>query len=410
LIQVPGKVSRRRAPRRLSLRFIAAASAVLMIAACRTAPSKAAANHTAASPVVPVTFNPTLTPGLCDACELDAEGKLDEALPLYQRRASATGTLADRLRYAKALMRAEETAQATRLFDDLVTERQVMGGHDSRAVAAGLNASALLENGFPSAALHYAESASESDGNPVSELLLIRSLSAAGEQARARDAIADLDRNATQLPFGQRLELARWHAIAHARSRSSERLLYAKQADTTAELYRYSVLADFPMFDQDWARAEQYLAAAEKKAAPGLDRGRVAPEWRNTRRELLSVRMRRALCLLQMGNRREGLAEAEQALTSDEEFVRSAAMLMLIEADLERRDQAAALAKLHLLAGHDHRFTLPVTQMEHALKSGAGRADAMSALEAVFESEDHSADFISKPLFASLRHTVEAQS
>ena len=67
--------------------------------------------------------------------------------------------------------------------------------------------------------------------------------------------------------------------------------------------------------------------------------------------------MRRALCLLQVGNRREGLADAEQALTSDEEFLRSAAMLMLIEADLAQRDQAAALAKLHVLAGHDHRFT-----------------------------------------------------
>src|SRR6266849_1034569 len=266
LIQMPGKVSRLRAPRRLSLRFIAAASAALMIAACRTAPSKAAANHTPASAVVPVAFNPTLTPGLCDACELDAEGKLDEALPLYQRRASATGTHADRLRYAKALMRAGQTAPAAKLFDDLLTEGQVMGGHDSRAAAAGLNASALLEDGFPRLALRYAESASEGDGNPVSELLLIRSLSAAGERARARAAIADLDRN-------------------------------AKQADATAELYRYSVLADFPMFDQDWARAEQYLAAAEKKAAPGLDRGRIAREWRNTRRELLSVRMRRALCL-----------------------------------------------------------------------------------------------------------------
>ena len=85
-------------------------------------------------------------------------------------------------------------------------------------------------------------------------------------------------------------------------------------------------------------------------------------------------------------------------------------MLMLIEADLERRDRAAAVAKLHLLAGHDHRFTQPVTQMEHALKSGAGRTDAMSALEAVLESEDHSADFISKPLFATLRHSVEAFS
>jgi len=408
LIQVPGKINRRRISRRLGLRFIAAASTVLMIAACRTAPSKVAANHTAASPVVPVTFNPTITPGLCDACELDAEGKLDEALPLYKRRVTATGTLADRLRYAKALMRAGQTAPAAKLFDDLLTEGQVMGGRDSRAAAAGLNASALLEDGFPRAALRYAESASESGDNRA--LLLIRSLSAAGEQARARAAIDDLERSTRQLPFGQRLELARWHALAHARSRASEHLLYAKQADATAELYRYSVLADFPMLDQDWARAERYLAAAEKRAAPGLDRGRVAPEWRNTRRELLSIRMRRALCLLQMGNRREGLAEAEQALTSDEEFVRSAAMLMVIEADLEQRDQAAALAKLHVLAGHDHRFTRPVTQMEHALRSGAGRADAMSALEAVLESEDHSADFISKPLFATLRHTVDEHS
>jgi hypothetical protein len=71
--------------------------------------------------------------------------------------------------------------------------------------------------------------------------------------------------------------------------------------------------------------------------------------------------------------------------------VRSTAMLTLIKADLEQRDQAAALAKLHVLAGHDHRFTQSVALMEHALKSGAGRTDAMSALEAVLESEDHSA-------------------
>lgn len=378
-----------------------------MIAACRTAPSKTAPNHTTASTVVAVAFNPTLAPGQCEACELDAEGKLDEALLLYHRRANATGTLADRLRYAKALMRAGQTAQAAKLLDDLLTEGQVVGGHDSRAVAAGLNASALLEDGFPLSALHYAESASESGDNPITALLLIRSLSAAGEQARARAAIDDLERHAKQLPFGQRLELARWHALAHANSRASERLLHAKQADTTAELYRYSVLADFPMLDRDWTRAEQYLAAAEKKAALGLDRGRVAPEWRNTRRELLSVRMRRALCLLQMGNRREGLTEAEQALTSDEEFVRSTAMLMLIEADLEQRDQAAALAKLHVLAGHDHRFTEPVTQMEHALKSGAGRADAVSSLEATLEAEDRSADFISMPLFDFFRHSID---
>jgi hypothetical protein len=72
--------------------------------------------------------------------------------------------------------------------------------------------------------------------------------------------------------------------------------------------------------------------------------------------------------------------------------------------------QGAALAKLLVLAGRDHRFIQPVTQMERALKSGAVRGDAMSALEAVLESEDHSADFISKPLFASLRHAVDEHS
>ncbi len=36
--------------------------------------------------------------------------------------------------------------------------------------------------------------------------------------------------------------------------------------------------------------------------------------------------------------------------------------------------------------------------------------DLSSALEVVLESEDQSADFISKPLFATLRHTVDAHS
>src|SRR5260370_7183941 len=90
--------------------------------------------------------------------------------------------------------------------------------------------------------------------------------------------------------------------MGEGRWRSSERLVYAKKGGTTAELYRYSVLADFPMFDQDWARAEQYLAAAEKKAAPGLDRGHIAREWRNTHREFLSVPMPRPLFPFQMAH------------------------------------------------------------------------------------------------------------
>jgi hypothetical protein len=111
-----------------------------------------------------------------------------------------------------------------------------------------------------------------------------------------------------------------------------------------------------------------------------------------------------------MGNRREGSAESEQAVTSEEESCAWQRYGCLSRPTFEQRNQAAALAKLRVLAGHDHRLSEPVRQMEHALKSGVGRADAMPALQAVLESEDHSADFISKPLFATLRHTVNAHS
>src|SRR5262245_37214782 len=60
------------------------------------------------------------------ARRLDDAGRLSEALPLYELRARETATQADRLRYARGLLRAGRTADARAVFDQLVGEEGSM--------------------------------------------------------------------------------------------------------------------------------------------------------------------------------------------------------------------------------------------------------------------------------------------
>src|SRR5881296_1941158 len=71
--------------------------------------------------------------GVYVAAELDQQGKLAEALPLYRSRAEETRTQADRVRYATALLRAGQREAAEAVVGALRHE----GAHgESAAVVA----------------------------------------------------------------------------------------------------------------------------------------------------------------------------------------------------------------------------------------------------------------------------------
>src|SRR5262245_44866226 len=63
-----------------------------------------------------------VAPRVFAARQLDDEGRLADALPLYAERARETVTLADRLRYAGALLRARQAAEARAVFDEVLRE------------------------------------------------------------------------------------------------------------------------------------------------------------------------------------------------------------------------------------------------------------------------------------------------
>src|SRR5262249_30630982 len=121
-------------------------------------------------------------------------------------------------------------------------------------------------------------------------------------------------------------------------------------------MYRDSILATVPLRAGDWKAAEKMLAASERKVPPGLHATRVDRSWRNTQRELWWVQLRRAIALWKSGDRDRAVREATNAQRSDEEYVRSAATLLLVANDLTRADRDAAAARLRALAGHDIRF------------------------------------------------------
>src|SRR5207249_1050257 len=134
------------------------------------------------------------------AGELDQQGKLTEALPLYRSRAEETRTQADRLRYATALLRAGQREAAEAVLDELRHE----GAHGE---SAAIVASSLLAAGFPALAVPHARAAHEAaPHNPGRTLLLVRALTAAGDRESARALIAKTARWAD----GEGLELARW--------------------------------------------------------------------------------------------------------------------------------------------------------------------------------------------------------
>lgn len=336
--------------------------------------------------------------GVYVAGELDQQGKLAEALPLYRSRAEETGTQADRLRYATALLRAGQREAAEAVLGEL--RRKDTHGESDAVVA-----SSLLAAGFPALAVPHARAAHEAaPRDPGRTLLLVRALTAAGDRESARALIAKTRGEAARWADGERLELARWQ-IRMGDVRPARTLLDREPPEVVGQMFRDSIRADVALGQRDWPAVSELLGRAERRVPAGLTGKRVARAWRNVQRELYSVQLRRALALWREGPRDRAVPEARSAQASDEEYVRSAAILLLAVSDFAGGRRAEALARLDALAGHDHRFAEPVAHLRKAL-AGDAKEDPVAPFKAALAAEDRSLDFVTAPLVESLRESL----
>jgi len=330
---------------------------------------------------------------------LDDQGKLDEALSLYAERARQTATQADRLRYAAALLRAGRSEEAHAVFDQLVSEQgSIEHGDAARLHTPAICASTALTAGFPVVAVEYARTAVERDPRDGGmRLLLVRALAASGDAAAARPILRTLTEDAAGMTDGRRVELARWHQ-ATGDVAAADRLLARKASESVAEMFQDSVRANSLLARGEWEKAAGLLGASERKVPPGMDAGTVDRAWRNAQRELRWVRLRRALALWRQGKRREARAEASKARASDEEYVRSGAILLLAASDLADGHRAEATRGLEILAGRDHRFAAPVERVQAHLADASDVGEAAAGLRDALAAQDRSADVVTVAL------------
>ncbi|HUI24462.1 MAG TPA: hypothetical protein VL403_00145 [Candidatus Kryptonia bacterium] len=346
------------------------------------------------------------------AAPLDQEGKLAEAIPLYRARAEQTHTTADRLRYASALLRAGRAGDAQPIYDQLMTESgSIEHGGDRVATNAGVIASNLLLSGFPALAVPYARLAHQTHPREASySLLLIRALCASGDAAGARAVIAATTGAASSWPAGPRVELARWQ-LSTGDAESARKLLGADIRESLAQMYREAILASAALRAGDWSEASQALDNGIRKAPASLaDTKHVDRAWRNAQRELRGLYLRRAISLWKEGKPDLAVVDAGKAQMSDEEYVRSGAIVLQVAADLAQHQRTAVHAALTALAGHDSRFTAAVAQFESALAADRDIGPAIAAFELALANEDRSLDRETTLIFQILTEAARSTS
>ena len=343
------------------------------------------------------------------AVPLDQDGKLADALPLYRAQAETTLTKADRLRYAGALMRAGRADEAHAIYDQVSQEvGSVEHGGGGAARGPAICASSLLASGFPELAVPYARQARRLRTNdPTLALLLVRALAASGDATAARSSLRDAARRQDGWVIGQRVELARWQLLI-GDAAAARRSLGGDLMESVAQMFRDSILANLPFKSGDWKAAAEMLAASERKVPSGLSDTRVDRAWRNTQRELWWVQLRRAISLWKAGSGDLAASEAAKAQRSDEEYVRSAATLLLVATDLAHGQPSAARARLHALEGHDVRFADAVVALEAGRGAAADQHALAPQLRATLGQLDRSADFVTQPLCAIVAEAAQA--
>ena len=163
-------------------------------------------------------------------------------------------------------------------------------------------------------------------------------------------------------------------------------------------MLRGSILANVPLRAGRWNEAAEMLEDCERKVPPGLGDKRVDRAWRNIQRELWFAQLRRAVSLWKAGNTDRAVGEAARAEHSDEEYVRSGAILLLAAADFTRAQGSNARARLSALAGHDPRFAGAVAYLQQASANSSDASTARQRLQASLGALGQSLGFVSQPL------------
>jgi hypothetical protein len=340
------------------------------------------------------------------AATLDRDGRLAEALPLYRARAAETLTMADRLRYGGALLRAGEADEARTVYAALLAEKGSFKHGDTAAICVATCASSIL------CGLSGAGGGGPSPGACRAPTSLARPPPARA-QASADAAAAHHPRDARRaggaLVVGERIQLARAHGLT-GDAAAARRLLDEPMAESVALMFRDSILADVGFRASEWARTNDALAAAARLAPATLDESKVNRGWRNAQRELRSLQLRRAVCLWRLGRHDAAADQALRAADSDEEYVRSAAIVLSAAADLADGRRNVALARLDALAGHDLRFRTPVARLSPSLVTGGDASDAVAPLRAALAAEDRAWDFVTTPVVEILAEAITGVS
>src|SRR5262245_39848999 len=194
---------------------------------------------------------------------LDRQGKLTDAIPLYQARAEQTQSTSDRLAYAGALLRAGKMPEARQVYAGLMVEgASVYHGGDPVPNNVGVCASSALMNGFPALAVEYVRPTFRTGSGDVGAgLLLTRSLLAAGDVDGARGVLRQLPKETGSLVIGQRIELARAYFLAGDVD-WARRLLEPKIEDSVGQMMRESILTNVEFKKADWPKVATALADA----------------------------------------------------------------------------------------------------------------------------------------------------
>jgi hypothetical protein len=155
-----------------------------------------------------------------------------------------------------------------------------------------------------------------------------------------------------------------------------------------------------------WAQAATLLGEAKRKGPASLDEPRVNRGWRNMQRELRWLQLRLALALWKQGDVAAATGHARRAALSDEEYVRSSALLLAVSADFAEGRRDAAVHRLEALAGHDPRFRPGVERT----KLDADPSEAATLLADALASENRAATFVTRPLADVLRAAARRPS
>lgn len=325
---------------------------------------------------------------------------------LYKQQDERQPTVAHRLTYAGALLRAGQVGEAKTIYDQLMRKAGTNVPVAAPAASVTVCAASLMRNGAAELAIEYLRPAFQpASPDPTIGLFLARAQCAAGDLKRARAVLKQLDnKNPAEWETGLRVEFARLEILTGDVRRGRELLDHVDHS--VEQMYRDSILANLTLRDRDWAKASQTLAEAEAKVPKEINEKNIPQPWRNTQREIRSVQLRRAICLWKEGKRDAAFGEMITAQMTDEEYVRSAALVLQVANDLVEQNQSNALSNLNALAGHDSRLADSIRPLETALRSRTAAAPAVAKLKETLAKFDHTSDWTTTLLFEILSAAI----